>query len=64
MILFLIKYYYYFSMASTYIILGGMFLSVLLFLLFIFVLRKFGILQVINKKRDETNQRRFDFKER
>ena len=64
MILFLIKYYYYFLMASTYIILGGMFLSVLLFLLFIFVLRKFGILQVINKKRDETNQRRFDFKER
>ena len=52
-------------MASTYFyFLGGMFLSVLLFLLFIFVLRKFGILQVINKKRDETNQRRFDFKER
>ena len=51
-------------MASTYIILGGMFLSVLLFLLFIVVLRKFGILQVINEKRDQTNQRRFDFKER
>ena len=28
------------------------------------MLRKFGILQVINEKRDQTNQRRFDFKER
>ena len=51
-------------MASTYIILGGMFLSVFLFLLIIMMLRKFGIFQVINEKRDNTNQRHFGFKER
>ena len=51
-------------LASTYIILGGMFLSVFLFLLIIMMLRKFGILQVMNEKRGQTNQRRFVFKER